>query len=148
MISFNFRLSKSFHETKGHPITVPAQHLYRLRDEGAVSRVDKPGSKRAVTIVGPDGRRYDGAILYGEAGGSFFYQILMLEDAHSLCAKLRKEETLQVCIATADQVVQVFLLDAGMSAQFGKLPMPTGPQADAKFLEALEKLTTRTSATV
>lgn len=141
MISFSFKLNKSFLESKGHPITIPAQHLYRLRDEGIVSKTDKAGSKTTTTIVAPDKYKYSGIIQYDEAGGSFYYQILLPNEANSLYIALKSEEFVQVFVVLISHTPHVFLLDAKMSAQIKKFTDCSGAAAEARILEELEKMT-------
>jgi len=149
MISFPFRVTKAFLESPDHPITIPMEHHYKLRDEGVVGKTDKVGATVAITVVLPDGRRFNGRIVHGEAGGKFYYQMRVPGEASvPLCRAFATEEFVQVVIGVVSHDVHVYLLGDRGQAYLRKFLEFKGPQAEARVLEEVGKLTRRPEALV
>mgnify|MGYP001159379590 CR=1 FL=1 len=77
MISFFFKVNKSFLEYTNHPITIPRENNSQLIKEvyGGNGRRTIP-----VHITPPEGRNLAGEIYYGVSGYGGYYQIKALGD--------------------------------------------------------------------
>jgi hypothetical protein len=95
MANFEFTVNESFLEGSGHPITIPKGQLpYRVL--GAVGL-----DLRRITVILPQGERFDAEICHGEAGYGEYYQLRFNGDNRSLPEYLKLNDQLIVLLAKA-----------------------------------------------
>ncbi len=71
MISFNFKVNKSFLDNRSHPITIPKSEV----DYEKIKNLNVESSP--VTIICHDSSKLSGKIYRGVAGYGLYYQIRM-----------------------------------------------------------------------
>lgn len=103
MISFNFKVNKSFLQNSKHPITIPKSSV----DYGIIENMDTMLSK--AIIVCPDSTKLQGRVYSGRAGYGPYFQIQMQGDARDPLYKIEKGQNLLVQIQKTEENVLIFL---------------------------------------
>jgi len=103
MISFDFKVNKSFLQHSTHPITIPKSSV----DYGIVKTMETALAE--AIIVCPDSTKLKGKIYSGQAGYGPYYQIQMQGYASDSLYKIEKGIILQVQIQKTENKLLIFL---------------------------------------
>ena len=114
MISFTFKINKSFLQNPSHPITIPKSSV----DYKIINAMDKALTDSV--IVCPDSTKIKGRIYSGMAGYGPYFQIQMQGYSRDPLFQLEKKELLLVQIQNTDNKTIIFLTVKGnISNQIG-----------------------------
>lgn len=108
MITFFFRVGKSFLKYSNHPITIP-----RENNSSLVKDIYGGSGKKTIkaNVIPPKGRILDGEIYYGIANWGEYYQIKVLGQYPSdYFGHLKIGELLGITIKKADNNITVRIL--------------------------------------
>ena len=103
MISFDFKVNKSFLQNPSHPITIPKSSVdYKIIESMDVVSFD-------AIIICPDSTKWKGKIYQGIAGYGPYYQIRMEGYAQDPLYKIEKNKNLLIQIQESKTNVLIFL---------------------------------------
>lgn len=105
MVSFLFRVNRSFLEYAAHPITVPSSQVDYARIRSELLCGD-------ATIVLPNGERIAGVIYCGTAGYGPYYQLRMRQPDGESAQAFQAGDLVRVDLARRDGAIEAFLAPA------------------------------------
>lgn len=140
MISFVFHINKAFLEAADHPITIPFEHHYNLRQK-VLGRIPRAGDQFPLTIHDPAGRSHAGHIYFGEAGGRNYFQVRLANALQpSYRHAISRESSARIYIGRIDGQIQVFVLNDVLQQEAAKLAIQNTEEGDRVFAAEIGKL--------
>lgn len=136
MISFDFKVNKSFLQSSFHPITIPKSSV----DYKKIKAMEVEAF--SAIIVCPDSTKLKGKIYSGVAGYGQYYQIRMEGNSKDPLYGIEKNKVLHVQIQQAESSIIIFLTfgHAGSAIQFNEYTTKSKEAAKALTEGAISRI--------